>query len=311
MKVLCFLISLFIVTFSSTAWRDVGHGVVASIALKNLTPKTKTEVEALLSKQIANPGYIKCNSANSQYNMVAIASWADLAKRGKWDEGKEFSKFYNGCHIISCSKKITNNDVLMTENMAEDLINFAVVDSEGSNVLTGINSSIKTLELSQSPEQKAFALRLLVHYSGDAACPIHTADPIYYYYKGDEYEGFNTTGGNAFVFREPYYFKNIDGSSHEILNLHKFWDGMGGACNQIAPYEGKIELTAEQIKYYNEISDELIEKFKNKHDEINNNPDFKKIVIHSVVEGHNTALPPRLFETSKYEKIIHGHMNKY
>ncbi|KAK3398426.1 S1/P1 nuclease [Sordaria brevicollis] len=156
-----------------SAWGKLGHATVASVAQQYLTPNTVKQVQAILSD-------------NSTTYMGNIASWADSFR---YEGGNEWSTgfhFVNGhdapppesCHLI----------------LPEDC------PPEGCVVSAIGNYTERVQKKNLTPEQRAQALKFIIHFLGDIAQPLHT-------------EAFGEGANNVTVTFKGYK-----------TNLHAAWD---------------------------------------------------------------------------------------
>lgn len=151
------------------AWGVLGHRVVGGIAEYYLTPEAKAAVKKLLGNET-----------------IAMASnWGDFVKSNRsYDSLRPW-------HYINLPSGMGNSqlDEYLKKDTAVDLytkLNLCVRQMKNRNL---------------TAEKKVFYLKMLIHLTGDAHQPMHTARP------GDR-------GGNAM---KLYWFNSP-------TNLHRVWD---------------------------------------------------------------------------------------
>ncbi|PQJ78690.1 S1/P1 nuclease [Polaribacter porphyrae] len=146
-------------------WGKNGHRATGKIAEKHLTKRAKKKINKLLKGQ----------------SLAFVSTFADEIK-----SDRKYSKYYSWHYV---NMKLDETYEESEKNPKGDLI-------------TGINTCIKILKDKTSSEaDKAFHLKLLVHFVGDLHQPLHIGR------KEDK-------GGNTF---QVQWFGR--GS-----NLHKVWD---------------------------------------------------------------------------------------
>ncbi|KAG8887298.1 hypothetical protein FRB99_004291, partial [Tulasnella sp. 403] len=131
-------------------WGDLGHKTVASIALHYLNPSTLSAVNTILAndprKLVDAP------------TIVDIAAWADDYKR------EPGGKFTYGLHFVDVHD---NPPELCHVSYERDC-------KEGKCSIAAIaNYTIRLQDRTLSSADTAEALKLLVHFIGDVAQPLH------------------------------------------------------------------------------------------------------------------------------------------
>ncbi|MFV0238200.1 MAG: S1/P1 nuclease [Flavobacteriales bacterium] len=158
----------FILLFATSllfAWGPTGHRAIAEVAQNYLSKKAKRKISKLLD----------------QHNMAYWSTYADVIR-----SDKEYKK-YESWHYVNFQ-------------YSEDYLK-ATKNPEG-DVIYAINHCILVLEDKKSSEkEKAFHLKLLIHFIGDLHQPLHV---------GDE----ENLGGNTL---KVEWFR-------EKSNLHRVWD---------------------------------------------------------------------------------------
>lgn len=175
------------------AWNDTGHMVIASIAYKHLSPTVKQAVDALLAD--GQPAWCA---------FVTSAVWADKTKNrdtAPWHYVDQY--FLADGRLVELQPGV--------ENVVWAIDRFSLVLKGKSN----------------TKNDRAEALRYLIHFVGDIHQPLHcvsrTSDELP---SGDR-------GGNLFKVRLP------SGSVFPAKNLHAVWDFGGGLfADRIDPSNG-------------------------------------------------------------------------
>ncbi len=153
------------VILSAFAWGQKGHDVTAAIAEKHLTPKTLSEVTKILDGK----------------SPVYYANWMD-----------------NASHTPEYSYTSTWH----YKNVDADQSYDDVEPFPAGDVVTALNQQIGVLQNPKStPEQKNLALKMVIHFVGDAHQPMHVGHA-------------SDRGGNSWYVK---FFRNN-------TNLHSIWD---------------------------------------------------------------------------------------
>lgn len=162
------------------AWHDDGHRIVGEIAARNLSPEARAEVEALLANL---PKYD---------TMATAATWPD--QQAKQDARFDF--VYSS-HYVNLRERLTPRELLAL-----------CLDRKGC-VATGIAYYADVLRSTRaSREQRAEALRFLIHFVGDVHQPLHAGHA-------------DDRGGNDIDRLQMLEFT----PDRERTNLHAAWDG--------------------------------------------------------------------------------------
>jgi hypothetical protein len=190
MLIRLFVVSLFF-AMPALGWWCEGHETVAYIAEKHLSPDANAAVMKLLKNYPAQTPRA-CQDATT--DLMAIAStWADDVKRsektGTW-------------HYMDIPLGLKKGD---PEEYCEAIGPSVNGGDRPGCILSALRSSVNIL-LSQkeSDEEKATALRYLIHFVGDLHQPMHTTAN-------------NDQGGNC----TPVQFFD----DAKLTNLHSVWDG--------------------------------------------------------------------------------------
>lgn len=192
---------LFTITFSciflTTAnagvkWGPTGHRTVGQIASQYLTPKAKREIKRLLNHE----------------SLALVSTYADEIK-----SDKRYNKYYTWHYI---NMPLEGDYDVSKQNPNGDLV----------SGIAYCKSVIK--DKNASDEDKAFYLKLLVHFIGDLHQPLHVAL--------EEDKGAND-------FKVQWFYKDT--------NLHTVWDRKmieeyGMSYSELA--KNADYVTADQIK---------------------------------------------------------------
>lgn len=126
------------------AWGHEGHEIVARIAAKELTPKARAGVLALLG------------GSDAESAMADVASWADAVRRDRPETGP--------WHYVDIEIGSTGYD--------------AARDCPNDNCVVAqiVKDEALIADKTQPQEARAEALRFLIHFVGDIHQPLHDAD---------------------------------------------------------------------------------------------------------------------------------------
>jgi hypothetical protein len=152
-------------TNASDDWSDTGHRVIGEIAQDYLKPRVKRKIKKLLNNK----------------SLAFVSTFADEIK-----SDKRYNKFYTWHYI----------------NMPLDSNYEASKKSESGDLVSGINYCIKMInDKTASNDDKAFYLKLLIHFIGDLHQPMHVGLV-------------EDKGGNDF--KVQWFYNDT--------NLHAVWD---------------------------------------------------------------------------------------
>lgn len=195
MKKPIYLIALLSIGILLSSWGLPGHQTVARIAETHLSAKAKLGVTALLGNE----------------DLVAVSNWADEVR--STPEYKHTAPW----HYLN-----------LPPGLDYGAFSQAVTNQSGENIYTAITRCKSTLlDPNSNHEQKAEALKFLVHLVGDAHQPMHVSRA-------------EDKGGNTI---------QVQFDSHGT-NLHALWD------SKLIEHQGKtFEVMA---KDYDKSSDKEI-----------------------------------------------------
>lgn len=156
------------------AWGPLGHRTVAGIADEQLSPAARAQVQALLKP-------------DNERTLVDVATWADDLR----DTDPALYRSTSRLHYVNLSSEKCRYD--------------ASRDCRGGDcVVAAIDKYAAILgDRTQSREDRADALRFVVHFVGDVHQPLHAS------YRRDK-------GGNTVQLRY----------GRESWNLHAVWDSL-------------------------------------------------------------------------------------
>jgi len=206
------------------AWFDGGHMLVAYIAYRNLTPKTRARVDALLK---LNPMYIEWTQgvSDDQKGLVAFlhgSVWPDCIKQTKCSAGYTVD---GGDTPPGKSTDVQN--IGYADKFMHKYWHFVDIPySAGApdeppklpNALTEILLLSQAIGTDESEDIKSYDVVWLEHLVGDVHQPLHSTSRFTKNHpKGD-------AGGNLVVFcQKPCRDE-----------LHAYWDGLLGDKSSIA-----------------------------------------------------------------------------
>ena len=189
-RILGSLFACICVSQSCMAWNGEGHMVVAQIAYNHLTPGVKTVCDTLIATPV-----IYASSGNNTF--VTAAVWAD--------DIKSYTSAFSTWHYIDIPFSL---DGYPTNSFTPP--SFDVVKAIRTNIAVLQNPS-------ETQSNRAFHLRLLLHFVGDIQQPLHCTTAISSNRTGGD------AGGNSF---------SING---DWSNLHSLWDSGGGFLSDSLP----------------------------------------------------------------------------
>jgi hypothetical protein len=213
----------FFASLPMQAWFNGGHMVVAYIAYQNLTPKTRTRVDALLK---LNPRYAKWTQGvpagqKGVAAFVKAATWPDCIKQKTCSPGYKSDGGDNPPGAPTDGQNIGYKDKLMHKYWHfVDMPYSAGAPGQGPktpNALTQIELFTKGIGSSESNNVKSYDVVWLEHMVGDVHQPLHSTSRFTKNHpKGDE-------GGNLVCFSENCKDE-----------LHAYWDGLLGDSPTVA-----------------------------------------------------------------------------
>lgn len=191
--------------------------MVARIAYKRLNAKAKAQVDRLVKLEI-NPARVTARSLN----FINAAHWADdLRSSTEFDFLKEL-------HFID--QPFTTDDSELPTDLPGE-----------KTIVSALNDNLKVLKTGTDDDERAMALRLIIHFVGDIHQPLHCATRV----TKDQPEG--DRGGNLFN------IKLRDANNKlKTVKLHSYWDGGIGSfpktgANFAPPSLRKVAVAAAKI----------------------------------------------------------------
>jgi len=195
-------LAFFLVPGLGLAWDPYGHMMVAEVAYGLLNPKAKTAVD-----QLAN----EIKSPDPSYTFITLSGWMDDLR----SENPEvrFSGQFKPWHYISWGHKASDAEPPLELGTDEE--------SKKGNVIIGLKRALAVLKGGTDPEipDKAHALAILVHLTGDVHQPLHCASN----YFEENGKMVNDAGGNR-VSIDNAPTIDIGLGKPLKMNLHSFWD---------------------------------------------------------------------------------------
>lgn len=158
------------------AWGEEGHQIVAEIAQDRLATNAKREVRKLLGSE----------------SMVEVSTWADE---------------YRGTHLKTGPWHYVN--IQISEDGKPGRLSAATQGSEENVVAKITEFEVVLADKDASKEDRAQALKFLIHFVGDVHCPAHCVQRRYGNLENDK-------GGNE----ERVKYPGAKGTE----KLHKVWD---------------------------------------------------------------------------------------
>ncbi|MCK0068875.1 S1/P1 nuclease [Kordiimonas laminariae] len=160
--------ALMLITSAATAYGPTGHRVIAELAFRHLSPEARAAVEAILGDEL----------------MAEASTWPDEMRSSPEEFFRRTANVY---HYINLPDGVTYEE---SEK------------NPGGDALTALENFTKVVkDENASKEDKALALRFIIHIVGDLHQPLHAGRS-------------EDRGGNRI---DVAWFG-------EMSNLHKVWD---------------------------------------------------------------------------------------
>lgn len=185
---------------AAQAWSRQGHQLVGELAERELSPAARDEVRALLADE-AEP------------TLAAVSTWADEIRAAKTPLGETSKRW----HYVNIPGK--DCDYAPARDCPD-----------GECVIGAINAQYAVLADESRPrEERAIALKFLVHFVGDAHQPMHAGYP-------------HDRGGND----HQLNYRGKGSPEGEGTNLHGVWDYwlLQSAGLDNAAYAARLEALA-------------------------------------------------------------------
>ena len=192
MKFLRLLLSILLacaICSSSFGWGAGGHMMMAKIAYDRLNKTAKTEADRLLGIDIP-PASITAWSLN----FIDASNWADHIRRAPGFEQ------YAMLHYID-------------HPFSQDGTKLPASLPNESNVVMALAHYVDVLQHGTNDNQKAEALRFVIHFVGDIHQPLHCATRV------SQLNPDGDHGGNWFT-----NTVTLANGTNQPVNLHSYWD---------------------------------------------------------------------------------------
>jgi hypothetical protein len=189
---LALLLCLLLLSSDALSWGPGGHMIVAKIAYARLNPRAKAEVNRLIKLDI-EPTAITAKSLD----FVNASHWPDDLRP---DEA-----FSNTLPLHFADFPFSADGTGLPTDLPD-----------AENVITALQKYAKILKTSSDDNQKAEALRFIIHFVGDIHQPLHCSTRV----TANLPEG--DRGGNLFKIK----LVGTDGKA-QLVKLHSYWDGGG------------------------------------------------------------------------------------
>jgi hypothetical protein len=210
---LCF----FLMMNEALGWGPGGHMIVAQIAYARLNPKAKAEVDKLIALRI-EPTAI----TEKSLGFVNASHWPDDLRPEK--------AFADTLPLHFVDFPFSPDGTALPAGLPGE-----------RNIITALTKYVDVLKSSGDDQERAQALRFIIHFVGDIHQPLHCVTRV----TQDLDQG--DRGGNGF----PLKLRGRNGKI-QTTNLHSYWDGGIGdfpktgsnfappPLNQIAPAVARI-----------------------------------------------------------------------
>lgn len=204
------------------AWWSMGHRLVGYIGEKKLEPQTRVLLEPLLQQPI-NAYNAALTRSLSSFPDAAI--WMDEVKNSAIPDLHKNHYINTPLYLNEINQTLTRADVM------DRIIRTSAANPY--NVLTCLNWSLYQLagyfDDQQVTQERAAALRYLLHLMGDLHQPLHIIGLILP-------DGQNDEGGNKLRLTQPIEVENLDRQIQKIDKLHMVWDSILGSITQDAQH---------------------------------------------------------------------------
>jgi hypothetical protein len=179
---------------SALAWGDEGHKIIALVADRFLNPAVRDKVAAMLA---ADPDPL------TAHDIASAATWADRYRDSDRNGSRQHYAQTRDWHFVNVELNDPNLDLACFGHPA---LPPGAVASNGpaqACIVDKINQFVTELaDPRTDPEERAVALKFVLHLVGDLHQPLHAADD-------------HDAGGNR---------KRVVADGFQPGNLHHFWD---------------------------------------------------------------------------------------
>lgn len=229
----------------------MGHRLVGYIGEKKLDPQTRVLLEPLLQQPI---DVYNATLTRSLSSFSDAAIWMDEVKNSAIPDLHKNHYINTPLYLNEINQTLTRADVM--ERMMR------TSTASPYNVFTCLNWSLYQLAGYFSDEQvtqeRAAALRYLLHLMGDLHQPLHIISLMLSDRQDDE-------GGNKLRLTQPIEVENLDRQIQKVDKLHMVWDSTLGSITQDA-----IHST---IKPRNDRQEVLAQAYQDLETKFGNQPD--------------------------------------
>lgn len=195
----------------ANAWGRDGHRIVARIAARHLTLKTRDAINALIESDQEDVGDCK-SKASLEEKLACVSTFADEV-RSKYKETA-------GLHFVNIPIYLPAAQRRFSQDR----------DCSKGCVVSGLALYRKKLLTSQDAAERATAVKFIVHFIGDLHQPLHTAKDMDHDFDNIENKTAghkplisDGTGDRGANFKIVTWFE--DGSSpYGCRTLHSVWD---------------------------------------------------------------------------------------
>jgi len=192
---LAVMLCLLLLVDQGLSWGAGGHMIVAQIAYGRLNSKAKAEVDKLIALRI-DPAAI----TEKSLDFVNAAHWPD--------DLRPDPAFANTLPLHFVDFPFSPDGTKLPGDLPEP-----------QNIITALNKYVGILKSSTDDQERAQALRFIIHFVGDIHQPLHCASRVSADLpKGDK-------GGNDFEIV----------SKGQTVKLHSYWDGGIGDFPKMGP----------------------------------------------------------------------------
>jgi hypothetical protein len=204
----------------SWAWGPGGHMIVAYIGYQRLNGNAKTQVDRLIALKI-DPVAV----TEQSLDFVNASHWPDDLRTPPYK-----SAFADSFALHFVDYPFSTDHTSLPPNLPG-----------ANNIVTALTKYVNILKTSGDDNERAQALRFVIHFVGDIQQPLHCSSLVTHQHaNGDE-------GGNLFLIDLS---KDHGGPKNE--KLHSYWDGGIGdfpkmGANYAPPPLGEIPPAASRM----------------------------------------------------------------
>ncbi len=303
-----------LISVNGFGWGVTAHTVIAYLGYQYASSTSQKAIVPLLQTQLSVPGPITCtvnsNVKNPEnYLASAISPWPDDIKyipvSGWGQAGSAAQSFYANAHFIDINfnyGQVANLDTATALDIASAQISADAqpTPSQAANddLYYVLRSCIKSLAMSQDPStasqisnnEVVFALRHLIHLTGDNTEPLHMSNPMFVESGVTE----TSYGGNEIHFSSDYKLKG-NNSYMDVSELHELWDNPGDTfvpvLNNNSDSDTQIYIDYTAASQITDIANSLKETYASYKPNIDNNVGCSSDLIMSwTTQSYATAV---------------------